>query len=125
MPDMTSYSDDDLLATADVVFNASVVSLGDPPAFLSGDAPAYQTVSLTVTELRRGAGVEVGDAIDLAVPVVASSPRVVRGGDGSFGLDTTLFRVGAPFVAYASNMGGVWTALTVDIEASGGSPYVA
>ena len=124
MPDMTNYSDDDLKGTADVAFNATVVSLGGAPAYLSGDTSAYQTVSINVTELRSGAGVQVGDAIDLAVPVVASSPQVVRGSDGAFGLDASLFHPGAPFAAWASRVNGVWTALTVDIEATG-SPNVA
>jgi hypothetical protein len=120
---MTDYTDDDVLGTADAVFNASVVSLGAAPGFASGDVAAYQTVSLTVTELRSGAGVQVGDPIDLAVPVVASSPHVTRGADGGFGLDSSLFHPGAAFVAHACVQNGVWTALTVDIEAS--SSYVA
>jgi hypothetical protein len=124
MPDMTNYSDDDLKGTADVAFNATVVSVGSAPAYLSGDASAYQTVSINVTELRSGAGLQVGDAIDLAVPVVASSRQVVRGPNGAFGLDASLFRPGAPFAAWASQVNGVWTALTVDIEPTG-SPNIA
>jgi hypothetical protein len=116
---MTIYSTDaDVLALAQVTFNARVIEVGEPPAAVSGRGISYQDVSAEVTEIRGGSGLQVGDVVQLGVPVVASSPWVVPEPDGRFGLDRSLFRPEAAFVAYALWEGDRWAALTVDIEAA-------
>ena len=117
---MPIYStDDEVLALAEVTFAARILEVGDPPGGLSGYGISYQDVSVEVTELRSGEGLQVGDVVQLGVPVVASAPWVVEQPDGRFGVDGALFHRDAPLVAYAYWESDRWAALTLDIEASG------
>src|SRR5262244_2060491 len=88
---------DAMRASADVAFNAEVISLGAAPTYPSGYVTAYQGVTASVTELRSGQGLQVGDQIDLTVPVVGSSSHAVAGQRGVPALNSALFRTGAPF----------------------------
>lgn len=107
---------DAIRASADVAFNATVTSLGAAPGYPSGYVTAYQGVTASVTELRSGQGLQVGDQIDLAVPVVGSSSYTVAGPRGVPALDPAVFRSGAPFAAWAKWAGDRWTAILVEIE---------
>jgi hypothetical protein len=114
MPDPMSR--DDVRAMAEAVVTVQVVSLGSAPGGVSGYRMVTQTVSSQVTEVRSGSGLQVGDRVDIAIPVVASSGDVVAQSDGSLGLDATLYRQGQPFVAWAKRINDLWTALDIDIE---------
>jgi hypothetical protein len=92
---------------ADTFINAAVVSLGDPPDYRSGNVIAYQPVGIEVTEVRSGQGLQVGDRVDLGVPL-AGDP-----------LDPSLYTAGAAFAAWVKWNGARWTALLVDIERAG------
>jgi hypothetical protein len=116
---MAIYSTDaEVLALAQVEFNGRILEVGETPGTTSGYAMAYQDVSAEVTELRAGSGLQVGDVVQLGVPLVASSPWVVPQPDGRFGLDAAVFRPDASFHAWALWEGDRWAALTVDIEAA-------
>jgi hypothetical protein len=108
-------SDAEMRAFADAFINVSVVQLGPSPGYLAGLAPALQTVTVQVTELRTGQGLQVGDTIDLGVALVASAPYVSLSGDVPT-LDTTLFRPGAAFAAYVVRLDDAWIAFSVDID---------
>jgi hypothetical protein len=96
---------DDIRDSAEVSFSAVVSALGDAPLYRSGYVVAYQEVRAEVTELRRGEGLQPGDQVALAVPVIGASS-----------LDPSLFYEGAPFAAWASWQNDRWTAILVDIE---------
>jgi hypothetical protein len=108
-------SEDDIKAMADVAINATVTGLGDPPGTISGAVLARQSVFLEVTEIRSGQGLQVGDHVELGVPVSGLSERCVVQ-DGVAALDPSLFAPGAPFAAWAKSSGDRWWALLVDIE---------
>jgi hypothetical protein len=110
-------TEDDIRAMADVSFNATVSGLGDPPAVLAGWFGATQPVFCDVTEIRGGQGLQVGDHVELAVPVSGLSDRCVVQ-NGLPALDPSLFAPGAPFAAWAKSSGDRWYALLVDIERS-------
>jgi hypothetical protein len=110
-------TEDDIRGMADVAINATVSSLGDPPGLVSGTIRACQSVLCDVTEIRSGQGLQVGDHIELEVPVSGLSERSILQ-DGMPALDPSLFAPGAPFAAWAKSSGDRWYALLVDIERS-------
>jgi len=114
MPDPMSEAD--VMGLADVAFGAKVVTLGDPPGAVCGRSIVCQPVTVEVTELRSGSGLQVGDRVELAIPVVASARDVAPQPNGGMGLDTSLYRPGAPFVAFAKWVNDRWTALAIDID---------
>jgi hypothetical protein len=122
MSDFTSAAaqattDAEFLSEADAVINARVVSLGESPGYLSGLSLALQSVSIEVTELRSGQGLQVGDHVDLGVPLVAGAPDVSLTGDAPT-LSPSLYHADAPFMAHVKQLGDRWIALKVDIEAT-------
>ncbi len=111
-------SEADVMSLADVAFAASVVNLGEPPGGVCGRLIVCQQVVAEVTELRSGSGLQVGDRVDLAIPVVATARDVALQTNGGMGLDSSLYRPGAPFVAHAKWVNDRWMALAIDIEAA-------
>src|SRR5215471_1386755 len=109
-------SEADVMGLAEVAFGAKVVALGDPPGAVCGRSIVCQSVTVEVIELRRGSGLQVGDRIELAIPVVATARDVVPQPSSGMGLDTSLYRPGAPFVAFAKWVNDRWTALAIDID---------
>src|SRR5262245_21282525 len=113
---MATYSTDaDMLALAQVEFNGRIREVGEAPGTTSGVFVVYQDGSAEVTELRAGSGLQVGDVVQLGVPLVATSRWVARQPDGRFGLDLSAFRPDASFHAWARWENDRWAALTVDI----------
>ena len=53
--------------TSDAEFAARVESVGPEPGFVSGRAPAFQRLDVTVTDVRRGSDVSVGDYLPVDV----------------------------------------------------------
>lgn len=112
------YGTGDTPETTDAEFTGRVEYLGAEPAFVSGYLPATQTVGLTVTDVRRGSGVSVGDYLDLDVAVVAGGRHVVPGSvDPDVpALDSSMIQEGVTIVAWANVSHGRWQAIDVSTD---------
>jgi len=120
---MTDMTDNDVLeairAEADVAVNVAVVSLGDPPGFVSGDVRATQQVVVNVTELRSGSGLQAGDRAELNVAVPSMAPYATCT-SGVPSLDPSWFGQGQPFAAWVKWDGARWSTVLIDIERASG-----
>jgi hypothetical protein len=114
--------------SADAEFAGTVESVGPEPEFVSGYLVAVQSVGLTVTDVRRGSGISVGDYVDLDVAVVAGQNHVGVGNAGLPALDSSMVQAGVTLVAWA-NVGddGRWqaTGISTDGPSSGDNNYYA
>src|SRR5512132_1720172 len=106
--DRYRYGAGDTPETADAEFAGRVESVGAEPAFGSGYVTAVQTVGLTITDVRRGSGVSVGDYLDLDVAVVDGARHVVPGSTTPDvpALDSSMIQPGVTLVAWANAAAG-------------------
>ena len=102
--------------TVDAEFAGRVRSVGKEPRFLSGRVPALQRVGLTVTDVRRGSGVSVGDDVDVDVMIYGGSPHVGIGASGLPALDASMVQPGVSLVALANSADGRWQAIEVSTD---------
>src|SRR5262245_29493834 len=85
----------------DAEFAARVESVGPEPELLSGRAPAFQRLDVTVTDVRRGSGVAVGDYLPLDVLIEAGGPHIGFGASDLPALDASMVQPGVLIVAWA------------------------
>lgn len=102
--------------STDAEFAGRVDSIGPEPQFLTGRVPALQTLGVTVTDVRRGAGVSVGDSVDLDVLIVRGNPHVSPGASGVPALDSSMIQPGVLLVAWANRTDGRWQALEISSD---------
>src|SRR6186713_158552 len=106
----------------DAEFAARVESVGPEPEFLNGRVPAFQRLDVTVTEVRRGDGVAVGDYLPLDVFVAAGEPHIGTGAFDLPALDASTVQPGVLIVAWANRGDLGWEAVQISTDgpSSGG-----
>src|SRR5436190_9779569 len=104
--------------SVDAEFAGRVEYVGAEPRYRSGVIPALQTVGVTVTDVRRGSRIAVGDYVDLDVLVVAGQRHVGAGSTGLPALDPSMIQNGVTLVAWA-NLGADQRWRTIDISTDG------
>ena len=112
--------------TTDAEFAARVESIGPEPGFLSGRAPAYQRLDVTVTDVRRGSDVAVGDYLPLDVLIAGGNPHIGIGQLGLPALDSAMVQTGVVIVAWANHGQQGWEALEISTDgpsSAGGNLY--
>ena len=114
------YGGGDTPETVDAEFAGRVEYVGAEPLHRSGVIPALQTVGLTVTDVRRGSGIAVGDYIDLDVLVLAGRRHIGAGTSGAPALDASMVQPGVTLVAWA-NRGDDQRWRSIDISTDGPS----
>lgn len=102
--------DPSLLATASSVAEGAIVSVGSPPEYDAGEAPALQPVEIEVQSVLKGP-LTVGARVTFDVLVVGGASLVVVGADGVTQLDPALLRPGVRVRVYARQVGGGWRVL--------------
>ena len=112
------YGAGDRPETADAEFTGRVEYVGTEPAFRSGFVPATQQVGMTVTDVRRGGGVSVGDYVDVDVAVVDGGRHVVAGSMNPDvpALDQSMVQPGVLLVAWANVADGRWQAIDISTD---------
>jgi hypothetical protein len=80
-------------AESDTIFTGEILALGAEPTFLSGEAPATQTVTVKLASIEKGAAAP-GETVDVDVVVVACAPFVTVGAGGLPALDPSALRPG-------------------------------
>jgi hypothetical protein len=105
--------------SADASFVGRVSYVGPEPAYLSGIAPALQTLGMTVTDVRQGS-LSVGDSTEVDVVVVAGNPHIGVGTAGIPALDASMVQPDALVLVWANLAGGRWRA--VEISTDGPQP---
>jgi hypothetical protein len=109
--------------SVDATFTGRVDYVGSEPEFLSGRVPALQTVGLTVTDVRSGDAVAVGDTVDVDVMVYAGAPHVGIGEAGLPALDSSMVQPGVLLVAWANAADGRWRAIEVSTDGPSSQNY--
>jgi hypothetical protein len=112
--------------TTDAEFAARVESVGPEPGFVSGRAPAYQRLDVTVTDVRRGSDVAVGDYLPLDVLISGGNPHIGVGEFGLPALDASMVQPGVLIVASANRGEQSWEALQISTDgpsSAGGNLY--
>jgi hypothetical protein len=116
------------LETTDAEFTGRVEYVGPEPTFGSGYVTAVQTVGVTVTDLRRGGGLAVGDYIDLEVAIIDGARHMVPSSadpDVS-ALDPAMVQPGVLLVAWANAIdGGGWQAISISTDGPGSASNYA
>lgn len=100
---------------ADADFLAEVTAVGPEPIHVSGVVPAYQTLSVYVTEAVRG-DIGPGAQIDLDVLVASGQPHVVLGVSGLPALDASMVQPGITLHGWASYENGRWRAIEISSD---------
>ena len=100
----------------DVEFTARVESVGPEPGFLSGRAPAFQRLDVTVTDVRRGTDVAVGDYLPLDVLIESGNPHIGFGEDDLPALDASMVQPGVLIVAWANRGEESWEAVQISTD---------
>ena len=116
--DRYRYGAGDTPDTADVEFAGRVEFVGAEPPFGSGYVTATQLLGLTVTDVRRGSGVSVGDYLDVDVAIVAGARHVVPGNMNPDvpALDPSMIQPGVTLVAWANASDGRWQVIDVSTD---------
>ena len=102
--------------TTDAEFAARVESVGPEPGFFSGRVPAFQRLDVTVTDVRRGSGVSVGDYLPLDVLISGGNPHIGVGAFGVPALDASMVQPGILIVAWANRGEQGWEALQISTD---------
>jgi hypothetical protein len=116
--DRYRYGGGDTPETTDAEFAGRVEYVGLEPAFGSGYLTAFQMVGVTITDVRRGSGVSVGDYLDLDVAVVDGARHVVPGSMNPDvrALDPAMIQPGVTLVAWANATDSRWQAIDVSTD---------
>ena len=100
---------------ADADFLAEVTAVGPEPTHVSGVIPAFQTLSLYVTETLRG-DIAQGSQIDLDVLVANGSPHVSLGMSGAPALDASMIQPGVTVHGWANREGDRWYGIEISTD---------
>jgi hypothetical protein len=100
---------------ADADFLAQVTAVGAEPFHLSGFIPAYQTLTVQVTESIRG-GLTAGTEIDLDVLVGPDCRHVAMVASGVRALDPSMIQPGVSLHGWANYEGGRWRAFEISTD---------
>src|SRR5262249_19637367 len=101
--------------TADASFVGQVTYVGPEPQYLSGRAPALQTLGMTITDVRSG-NATVGDNTEVDVVIVAGNPHVAIGAGGLPALDPAMVAPGVLVLAWANQVGARWRAIEISTD---------
>jgi hypothetical protein len=112
------YGGGDTPETADAEFAGRVEYVGAEPAFGSGYLTATQVLGLTITDVRRGSGLSVGDYVDVDVAVYDGGRHVAPGtmNPDVLALDPSMVQPGVTVVAWANVSDGRWQALDISTD---------
>jgi hypothetical protein len=112
------YGAGDTPETADAEFAGRVEYVGAEPAFGSGYITATQVLGLTITDVRRGSGLSVGDYVDVDVAVYDGGRHVAPGtmNPDVLALDPSMVQPGVTVVAWANVSDGRWQALDISTD---------
>jgi hypothetical protein len=102
--------------TTDAEFAARVESVGPEPGFISGLVPAVQRLDVTVTDVRRGSDVSVGDYLPLDVLISAGNPHIGLGEFDLPALDGAMVQPGVLIVAWANRYDQGWEAVQISTD---------
>ena len=112
--------------TTDAEFAARVESVGPEPGYISGLVPAIQRLDVTVTDVRRGSDVSVGEYLPLDVAISAGRPHVGLGEFDLPALDPSMVQPGVLIVAWANRDERGWKAVQISTDgpsSAGGNLY--
>jgi hypothetical protein len=105
----------------DAEFAARVESVGPEPGFLNGRVAPFQRLDVTVTEVRRGDGVAVGDYLPLDVFIAAGEPHIGVGEFDLPALDSSMVQPGVLVVAWANRSEQGWEAVQISTDGPSGA----
>jgi hypothetical protein len=105
---------------ADAEFLAQVTAVGPEPFHLSGFIPAYQTLTVQITEALRG-GLAAGTAVDLDVLIAPGAPHVATLASGVRALNPSMIQPGVRLHGWANYEAGRWC--TFDLSTDGPQYY--
>lgn len=105
----------------DAEFLGVVTAVGNEPAHVSGVVPAYQALTVDVTEITRGE-LDLGP-LGLDVLVVAGNPHIGWGAQGLPALDPAMVQPGVSMRIWANHEAGYWRA--IEISTDGPQPMLS
>src|SRR5262245_22574244 len=100
---------------ADAEFVAQVTAVGREPFHLSGFIPAYQTLTVQITEAVRG-GLTAGTAVDIDVLIASGCPYVATVASGVRALNPSMIQPGVSLRGWANYEAGRWRAFDISTD---------
>jgi len=96
-------------------FVGRVTSVGPEPSFVSGEATAFQSLDLVVTDVRRG-DLQVGREVTVDVAVIAGMPHMGVGANDLPALDSAMVMPGVLVVVWANPVADRWRAVEISTD---------